>query len=41
MNLTDTCPLLNTISIHDLKFEEQNEIYKLTLDGKENCKINE
>lgn len=39
IKLTDTCSLLKTISIHMVKFEEQFDIYKRTLDGKAKCKV--
>ncbi|XP_069193793.1 uncharacterized protein [Procambarus clarkii] len=39
IKLTDTCGLMKTISIHMVKFEEQFDIYKRTLDGKAKCKI--
>lgn len=38
IKLTDTCGLLKTISIHMVKYEEQFDIYKRTLDGKAKCK---
>lgn len=38
IKLTDTCSLLKTISIHMVKYEEQFDIYKRTLDGKAKCK---
>ncbi|CAL4096316.1 unnamed protein product, partial [Meganyctiphanes norvegica] len=40
IKLTDTCQLLKTISIHMVKYEEQFDIYKRTLDGKAKCKKN-
>ncbi|KAK3865651.1 hypothetical protein Pcinc_028761 [Petrolisthes cinctipes] len=38
IKLSDTCSLLKTISIHMVKYEEQFDIYKRTLDGKAKCK---
>ncbi|XP_042205706.1 uncharacterized protein LOC121854958 isoform X1 [Homarus americanus] len=38
IKLVDTCSLLKTISIHMVKYEEQFDIYKRTLDGKAKCK---
>ncbi|XP_042874024.1 TSC22 domain family protein 2-like isoform X2 [Penaeus japonicus] len=38
IKLTDTCSLMKTISIHMVKYEEQFDIYKRTLDGKAKCK---
>lgn len=38
IKLTDTCSLLKTVSIHMVKYEEQFDIYKRTLDGKAKCK---
>lgn len=39
IKLTDTCKLIQTISIHMVKYDEQFDIYKRTLDGKTNCRI--
>ncbi|XP_045118962.1 UDP-GlcNAc:betaGal beta-1,3-N-acetylglucosaminyltransferase 7-like isoform X2 [Portunus trituberculatus] len=41
IKLTDTCSLLKTVSIHMVKYEEQFDIYKRTLDGKAKCKTGE
>lgn len=38
IKLTDTCGLMKTISIHMVKYEEQFDLYKRTLDGKAKCK---
>ncbi|XP_064078382.1 uncharacterized protein LOC135195821 isoform X2 [Macrobrachium nipponense] len=38
IKLTDTCTLMKTVSIHMVKYEEQFDIYKRTLDGKAKCK---
>ena len=38
IKLGDTCKLIQTISIHMVKYEEQFDIYKRTLDGKTKCK---
>lgn len=38
IKVTDTCKLMQTISIHMVKYEEQFDIYKRTLDGKTKCK---
>ncbi|XP_071546169.1 beta-1,3-galactosyltransferase 5-like isoform X2 [Panulirus ornatus] len=35
---TDTCTLMKTISTHMVKYEEQFDFYKRTLDGKAKCK---
>lgn len=39
IKLTDTCSLMKTVSIHMVKYEEQFDIYKRTLDGKAKCKV--
>ncbi|XP_068208423.1 beta-1,3-galactosyltransferase 1-like [Palaemon carinicauda] len=38
IKLTDSCALMKTVSIHMVKYEEQFDIYKRTLDGKAKCK---
>ena len=38
IKLNDTCKLIQTISIHMVKYEEQFDIYKRIMDGKTKCK---
>ncbi|XP_071546161.1 uncharacterized protein [Panulirus ornatus] len=38
IKVTDTCNLIKTISTHMVKYEEQFDFYKRTLDGKAKCK---
>lgn len=38
IKISDTCKLMQTISIHMVKYEEQFDIYKRTLDGKTKCR---